>query len=162
MSQSDHGHAQLFMSGLRQAESTGNIRSLTGLFAENAQLENLTRSHACHSGRISPNHSIANAKSDPASFWRQYLSAFSAVKSHFTRVTECGSTVMLEWQSTGKLANGTYVDYNGVSILETDGILIKKFRTYYDSAALLPHASKSEKSYSDSVGTPTISTQASS
>ena len=161
MSQSDHGHAQQFMTSLREAEASGDIRSLAGLFADDAQLENLTRSHAGHSGRVSAHHSPAG-KMDAASFWRQYLTASTAVKSHFTRVTECGSTVVLEWQSTGKLANGTYVDYNGVSILETDGALIKKFRTYYDSAALLPHATKSEKSYSDSVGAPNISTQASS
>ena len=150
--------AQNFMSTLREAEASRDIRPLCALFASDAELENLTRPFPHNIA----NHSTEPAKVSAAAYWRQYLSAFSSVESHFTRVLECGSTIILEWQSTGTLANGTPIEYNGVSLLESEGSEIRKFRSYFDSAALLPHAPKSEKHYSDSVGTPTISSQASS
>lgn len=147
---------KIFMRKLREAEESREVKALSALFTNEAQLENLTRP-SLH------RHGVASTQTQSAeNFWRQYLAAFESIESHFTNVIDDGQTAVLEWHSTGRLSMGTGVDYAGVSILEYSGDQIEKFRTYYDSAALLPHASKSDRHYSESVGQPEISTEASS
>ncbi len=150
--------AKSFMQSLRKAEETRELKELCELFGENPMLENLTRpslgKHSTH------NHEAKHTS--PTAFWRQYLSAFERIESHFTHVTDDGRTAVLEWHSVGCLATGTPVEYNGVSIFEHDNNRISHFRTYYDSAALLPHAAKTEKHYSETVGVPEVTNQASS
>jgi ketosteroid isomerase-like protein len=148
---------KLFMRRLRESESAHTVKELALLFSENAELENLTRPTQ---HKMSGNANVQ--RHSPEMFWRQYLSAFETIESHFTNVTDDGRTAVLEWHSTGKLAAGHAIEYSGVSILEyTDG-KIDKFRTYYDSAALLPHAARSGHHLSESVGRPEINIEAGS
>ena len=68
---------------------------------------------------------------------------FQTVRSTFvhTRVGQAAAT--LEWTSEGRLPTGTAINYQGVSLLEFDAAgRVKRFRTYYDSAAFLPEGAK--------------------
>ena len=141
-----------FIARLREAEERRDPTLLADLFHESAKLESLTRT----------THSKAHGGCGALQFWNQYLLAFDYVSSHFTNVLETDGTAVLEWHSTGRLPMGTPVEYCGVSIVEHDGNSITAFRTYYDSAALLPHAPNTTKNFSESVGTPEIRTDASS
>lgn len=153
--------AQTFMQRLREAEATHEVKNLAALFTEDAELENLTRP-ALHSPRKGGVQHSSETRADAQGFWRQYLSAFERIESHFTKVTDDGQTAVMEWHSDGRMQMGLEVDYNGVSIIEYDGDRIHRFRTYYDSAALLPHAPRTGQSYSHSVGAPEITNEASS
>ncbi|MES2965289.1 MAG: nuclear transport factor 2 family protein [Bdellovibrionota bacterium] len=146
---------QDFITRLRDAEDRKDAGVLCELFTPAAKLENLTRpTQARSKSSSSANGAIA--------FWNQYLHAFDHISSHFTHILESKGNAVLEWHSSGRLTMGTPVEYCGVSILEHDGRQITAFRTYYDSAALLPHAAHALKPFSESVGTPDIRTEASS
>ncbi|MES2855594.1 MAG: nuclear transport factor 2 family protein [Bdellovibrionota bacterium] len=145
-----------FIKGLQSAEENGDPTSLAKLFAPEAELLNLTRPTA----RASESNRKKACKA--TAFFSQYLSAFDYVSSHFTNVIEDQDSAVLEWHSTGRLHMGKQVDYSGVSVLEHDGEKIKSFRTYYDSAALLPNISLSAKSVSETAGIPAITNEATS
>jgi hypothetical protein len=42
----------------------------------------------------------------------------------------------LEWTTEGTASDGTPVKYDGVSILETEGGLIRRFSAYFDAGRL--------------------------
>jgi hypothetical protein len=142
-----------FIHRLQEAERTFNSKELIAIFEKNAEVLNLTRN----------NTSTKTEHADsPEQFWRQYLHAFQKVESRFGNRIDNGEVAVLEWHSSGILPMGIPIEYSGVSILEYSGTQIKKFRTYYDSAALLPHAPTSSKSYSQTVGEPRITNEATS
>jgi len=99
-------------------------RFISALFAEDAEISSPER------GEL--NHGAVGA----SRFWHEYLRSFGRVRSEFTRDLEAGGVAVLEWVSRGSLPGGEPVRYEGVSILEFDGDRVKRFRTYYDSAAL--------------------------
>jgi ketosteroid isomerase-like protein len=120
-----------FMRSLQEIERTGRVDPLVDLFHEEAEAMNL--------GRTEP----ARGAEQIREFWRAYLSAFKEIHSEFTNVIEGEGGAVLEWVSRGALPNGEPVEYRGVSVLETDGGKVRKFRTYYDSAVFLPEGAKS-------------------
>lgn len=122
--------AERFMHTLQQVEETGNVEPLVAMFTENAELSNLAM--------IEPLEGRDGARR----FWQKYLSVFERVHSKFTNVVEGDGTVVLEWNSSGALSTGEEVNYQGVSILETDSGQVKSFRTYYDSAVFVPQGAK--------------------
>jgi ketosteroid isomerase-like protein len=144
-----------FVKRLQAFEGDGNSSELIELFSKEAELLNLTRpTSRAHDGK-------SHALTAPA-FFSQYMNAFDYVSSHFTNIIEDEDNAVLEWHSTGRLKMGTPVDYRGVTILDHDGKKISALRTYYDSAALLPNASLSSKTISETTGVPKINTEASS
>jgi ketosteroid isomerase-like protein len=116
--------AERFMNALQEAEDTGDVSTLEVLFTDDAELYSLASTE--------PRHGVAGAHD----FWLEYLRAFDCVRSRFIRVTESGDVIVLEWISDGVLPDGTEVTYRGVSVLETADSLVRRFRSYYDSAAL--------------------------
>ncbi|HEU4698301.1 MAG TPA: nuclear transport factor 2 family protein [Gemmatimonadales bacterium] len=114
-----------FMDALQEAERTGTVEELVDLFADDAEATSLARSEPL-SGR-----------SGVREFWADYLRSFREIRSSFTNVIENDQGAVLEWRSRGTLADGRPVEYRGVSVLETDGRLIQRFRTYFDSAVFL-------------------------
>lgn len=137
-----------FIESLCAAERGSDLKELVSLFKTNAECVSLT-------GNIS-------RPCEPRAFWNRYLGAFDKIDSHFTNVVDNGQIAVLEWNSSGTLPNGTPIKYSGVSILEYSQDGISKFRTYYDTAALLPYAERSGKHYSESVGVPDVSVEISS
>ena len=111
-----------FVAALGKAEEARDAAPLVELFADDAELESLSR------------HDTARGADGAKQFWTEYLHAFASVRSTFGMVVANGSAAVLEWTSSGTLPNGKPVEYRGVSILEVDGDRVKKFRTYYDTA----------------------------
>lgn len=117
--------AERFMQTLQHIESTGDPAPMAGLFADDAELSNLggRRAYRGRDGAVE--------------FWRAYLDQFDEIRSDFGHVTESPDGAAAEWVSHGRLASGRPLRYSGVSVLEFDGSLIRRFRTYYDSAAFV-------------------------
>jgi ketosteroid isomerase-like protein len=121
-----------FMRALQRFEATGELATLLGMFAEDAEALNL--------GRTEP----ARGTDQVAGFWRDYRSIFRTIRSDFTHVIEGKDGAVLEWVSRGTLLNGDPVEYKGVTVLETNGDRVRRFRTYYDSAVFLPGGAKTD------------------
>ena len=123
--------SEQFMSALQHAERTADIEPLLGLFHDDAEALNL--------GRTEP----AEGRDAMREFWRTYLAAFREIRSEFTNVIEGEAGIVLEWVSRGRLPDDSPLEYRGVSVLETDGGRVRRFRTYYDSAVFLPNGARS-------------------
>ena len=117
--------AEKFMDALQTIEKENEVDALVNLFSDKAELTRLT-------------HKTYEGKDEAQQFWREYLEPFDEVSTEFFKVSEEDVTVVLEWQSKGKLANGHDINYKGVSSFDTEGDEVVRFRTYYDSAAFLP------------------------
>ena len=123
--------AQTFMDALREAERSREVAPLVALFAGDATCQNPART-AEHRGADGARR-----------FWQDYLSAFEQVRSTFDRVSEGDGFAALEWHSDGRLPNGGPIRYRGVSLVEFDAAgRVRRFCTYYDSAAFLPNGAK--------------------
>ena len=70
-------------------------------------------------------------------YWQAYLDQFQHVRSEFSRVEESGHLGELEWVSTGMLASGRDISYAGVSLLAVEDGRVRRFVSYYDTAAFL-------------------------
>ena len=119
-----------FMRALQDFEATGDPAPLLALFEPEAYAMNL--------GRTEPAHGAQEIEG----FWRDYRAVFRDIRSEFTHVIEGQDGAVLEWVSRGSLPNGDPVEYKGVSVLETAGAKVRRFRTYYDSAVFLPGGAK--------------------
>ncbi len=123
--------AQTFMSTLQETERTNDVGPLAALFAADADC-----------GSIATRQPMTGADGVKR-FWLEYLSAFKTVRSTFVHARGDGAAAALEWTSEGQLPSGTDIKYQGVSLLEFDVAgKVKRFRTYYDSAAFLPGGAK--------------------
>ena len=121
--------AEKFMNALQTTEKENQVDALVELFSDGAELTRLT-------------HKTYEGKEEATRFWQEYLEPFDTVSTEFFKVTEDDETVVLEWESKGKLANGHDIDYQGVSSFDTEGGEVVRFRTYYDSAAFLPEGAE--------------------
>lgn len=118
--------AERFMQTLQQIEQSGDVEPMVALFAEASEASNLAHREP-HRGQEGVRQ-----------FWQEYLSAFKEVRSTFHNTIEGESAFVLEWNSEGSLPSGEPIHYPGVSIVETEGEAVRRFRTYYDSAAFIP------------------------
>jgi ketosteroid isomerase-like protein len=121
-----------FMRALQRFEATGELGPLLAMFDRDADALNL--------GRAEP----ARGTDQVEGFWRDYRAVFRSIRSEFTHVIEGKDGAVLEWVSRGTLLSGEPVEYKGVSVLETSGDRIQRFRTYYDSAVFLPGGAKTD------------------
>lgn len=122
--------AKTFMSSLQEAERTRDVEPLVRLFADDAEVETAML-HRSHRGR-----------EGARAFWKEYLGAFGSVRSEFTDTRRADGFASLEWKSDGTLPDGRPVSYRGVSLIDTDGEKVRRFRTYYDTAVFLPDGAK--------------------
>jgi len=116
--------ARRFIDALRRAEDARDPGPLVELFAEDCELQSLAVA------------SPMTGRDGARRFWSAYLSSFAVVRSRFDRVTEADGLAVLEWTTTVKLGSGDEAAYRGVTIVEFTGDAVRRFRTYYDSAAL--------------------------
>lgn len=117
-----------FIRTLQAMETNHQVDALTGLFSENCELENLAASTPV-AGRDRAHQ-----------FWLNYCAAFQQIRSEFTRILERDDLTVLEWEARGALPDGNPIEYRGVSILEWEDDQVRRFQTYYDTAAFLkPH-----------------------
>jgi ketosteroid isomerase-like protein len=117
--------AERFMAALQQAEKGHDPGPLAEMFADDAELTNLARPEP------------ARGRDGAREFWADYLKAFGEIRSEFGLVVADGPAAVMEWTSEGTLPNGKPITYRGVSVVETAGGKVAKFRTYYDTAAFV-------------------------
>ena len=126
MSADAESAAKKFMDALHTLEKTGDAAEIVAQFADDATLLSIVQGRT-HEG-------VDGAEA----FWAEYLKPFDTIHSEFTHHAAEGNLAVLEWRGTGKLKAGRDVGYEGVSLLEmTDDGKVKRFRTYYDSAAFV-------------------------
>ncbi|MBY0459272.1 MAG: nuclear transport factor 2 family protein [Gemmataceae bacterium] len=125
--------AESFIRALQQSEQTRDVEPLVEQFDDQAEVENLTA------------QSPARGRDGAREFWTKYLDSFQNVKSRFTHVFEADSVAVLEWISEGALPDGKPIRYRGVSVLELAGGRVRRFRTYYDSAAFVAPPAESAR-----------------
>src|SRR5215218_8065283 len=117
--------AKRFVEALVKLEAGRELEKLVRLFAPNAEVGNV----------VSPEK--FRGPEGAREFWgAKYRDTFGEVRSTFRNVFAAGNRAALEWTTEGTANDGTPLKYEGVSILETDGEHITRFRAYFDAGAL--------------------------
>lgn len=116
--------AEKFIEALGNLEKSEDIEPIVALFADDAEIGNVT---------LTNNLSGADGAKE---FWTNYRKTFGEVGSEFTNKIHSENVSALEWTTTGTSANGSEINYDGVSILEFEGEKIKRFFAYFNPAKL--------------------------
>ncbi|HEX8282911.1 MAG TPA: nuclear transport factor 2 family protein [Pyrinomonadaceae bacterium] len=117
--------ARKFIEALARLEDERDLETITALFAEECEVGNVTSPEKFH------------GRDGAREFWgAKYRDTFGEVESTFRNVFATDDRVTLEWTTVGTAADGSPVKYDGVSILETDGEKITRFRAYFDAGDL--------------------------
>jgi limonene-1,2-epoxide hydrolase len=69
-------------------------------------------------------------------FWTNYRGTFAELESKFISKIAAEKTSALEWETTGRTADGEEIRYRRVSVFEHDGEKIPRFFAYFDPADL--------------------------
>lgn len=117
--------SETFMQTLQQTEQSGDATQLVELFADNAELANLALEEPLR------------GRDGAQQFWQSYLHQFAHIRSTFTHSFEAEGKAVLEWEAEGALRDGKPIRYRGVTLLDFDGERVRRFRSYYDSAAFV-------------------------
>ncbi|MDN5759315.1 MAG: nuclear transport factor 2 family protein [Tomitella sp.] len=115
--------ARSFAAGLRRFEQDSDPAPFVALFAPDAVTERLD--------------ARGERQGEVERFWREYRDQFGEIRTTFFNVVEGEDQFALEWTSTGTLHDGRPIDYRGVTVIDLEGDLITRLRTYYDSAAFM-------------------------
>jgi ketosteroid isomerase-like protein len=113
-----------FIEGLRALERNRDPEPLVSLFGEEAEVGNVVTPHEFR------------GKDGARDFWTRYRDTFGEIESTFRNVFEDEHGAALEWTSRGTSADGTAIEYEGVSILEFDGDQVTRFRAFFNPSAL--------------------------
>ncbi len=113
-----------FIDALGKLEADGNVDEIVSLFADDCEVGNAAT------------HENMSGTEGARQFWTNYLKTFGEIKSTFKNKIASDGTAALEWTGKGTSANGSEIDYEGVSILETDGDKIRRFFAYFNPAKL--------------------------
>lgn len=117
--------AKKFIEALGKLEDGRDLEELVGLFAVDAEVGNVVSPEKFH------------GREGAQEFWgAKYRDTFGEVRSTFRNVFAAEGRTALEWTTEGTANDGSPVKYDGVSILETEGEEIKRFRAYFDAGAL--------------------------
>jgi ketosteroid isomerase-like protein len=117
--------AKRFIEALGKLEAGRELEEMVRLFAPDAEVGNVVSPEKFH------------GREGAREFWgAKYRDTFGEVRSTFRNVFAEGDRVVLEWTTEGTASDGTPVKYDGVSIIETDGEQITRFRAYFDAGAL--------------------------
>lgn len=116
--------AEKFIEALRKLEADENLDEIVDLFADDCQVGNITI------------HENLSGKDGAREFWTHYRKTFGEIRSEFKNKITSDGAAALEWTSTGTSANGSEINYEGVSILEADGDRIRRFFAYFNPAKL--------------------------
>ena len=116
--------AERFIEALGRLESAREVEPLVELFAEGCEVGNV----------VSPEK--FEGREGARRFWTKYRDTFAEVRSTFRNRVVSDKAVALEWTTVGYASGGAPVAYEGVSILETDGRHVTRFRAYYNAEDL--------------------------
>ena len=113
-----------FIRALGKLERDRDVGPITELFHEDARIGNVVMTEPLV------------GRGGARSFWTMYRDSFEAIASRFEAVFAGEDRAALEWTATGTGHRGQPISYQGVSVLELENGLIKRFTAYFDSAAL--------------------------
>jgi ketosteroid isomerase-like protein len=116
--------ANAFIDALLRAETTRDIGPIVAMFGPQAELCNPTLP------------GTLRGPEGAREFWTNYLHSFQDIRSEFRLVVETERGAALEWTSRGRALDGRAITYDGVSILELENGLIRRFRAYFDPRSL--------------------------
>ncbi len=114
-----HKIAEQFIEALKNLETNADVEQIALLFAEDAEVGNVVT--------IGNSHKL-NARE----FWKNYHATLGEVSSEFRNKIISDDAVALEWTTSGTNVDGGEINYEGVSILETDGEKITRFFAYFN------------------------------
>jgi hypothetical protein len=119
--------AKKFIEALEKLESENDLETISSLFAEDSTIGNA----------VSPNsfRGVEGARE----FWDSYRKTLGEVRSTFRNQIINDKSAALEWKTSG--VGDNQIDYEGVTILETDGEKITRFHAYFN-----PHKLEQEVS----------------
>ena len=118
-----HEITENFIEALQALEQNRDVEKIAALFADDAEVDNVV--------------TIDNSNDlSPREFWQKYRDNFGEVSSEFSNKIAGENSAALEWTTTGTGADGGEVNYEGVSILETDGERITRFFAYFNPGKL--------------------------
>lgn len=126
--------AQDFIDALRAIEDHSDFSRMLELYADDCETRNAS-DHKPHRGR-----------EGAELFWRAYRAAFDVVRSEFRSLVEDDGHAVLEWTSRGRTSHGASFEYDGVSVIEFPDGEIRRFRAYFDPAALAHSVTNNGKS----------------
>jgi ketosteroid isomerase-like protein len=113
-----------FIEGLRALERDRNVEALVATYSDEAEVGNVVTPHEFR------------GKDGARDFWTRYRETFGEIESTFRTVIEDERGAVLEWSSRGTSADGTAVEYEGVTVLEFDGDQVVRFRAFFNPSAL--------------------------
>src|ERR1043165_7518197 len=117
--------ANRFIEALGKLEAGRELEEIVRLFAPDAEVGNV----------VSPEK--FRGQEGAREFWgAKYRDTFGEVRSTFRNVFAGEGHAVLEWTTEGTANDGTPIRYDGVSLLETDGESVRRFRAYFDAGAL--------------------------
>ena len=118
-----HEITEKFIEALHALERNREVEKIAALFTADAEVNNVVT--------VENSHDLSAKE-----FWQKYRDNFGEVHSEFKNRITGENTSALEWTTTGTAADGGEVDYEGVSILETDGERITRFFAYFNPGKL--------------------------
>lgn len=130
-----HEISEKFIEALRELEQNRDVEQIAALFADEAEVNNVVT--------IENSHDLS-----PEEFWTKYRDNFGEVSSEFKNKIYGDETAALEWTTTGTGIDGEEIEYEGVSILETDGDRITRFFAYFNPSKIgkqMEHSSVKSK-----------------
>ncbi len=113
-----------FVHALGELENGGDVEVMMPLFAEN-----------CEIGNTALKDTLKGTEG-VREFWTNYRGTFAELESAFMNRIVSDGTSALEWETTGRSADGEEIRYKGVSVFEHDGEKITRFFAYFDPADL--------------------------
>ncbi len=117
--------AERFIEALGRLEAERDLETISALFSDESEIGNVVSPEKFH------------GREGARDFWgSKYRDTFGEVRSTFRNVFATETRAALEWTTEGTAQDGTPVRYDGVSILETDGEHVTRFRAYFDAGAL--------------------------
>ncbi len=129
--------AKQFIDALHKLESERDLETIVNLFSEDCEIGNV----------VTDDKNIGVKE-----FWTSYRESFGEVESSFRNEIFTDKTAALEWTTKGTNSDGHEFQYDGVSILETDGDKITRFHAYFNPNKLGKQIVAEEKTEAQSNG----------
>lgn len=127
--------AYRFIEALNALEQDGEVEPIVATFAEFCEL----------GSPIIPEK--LNGKAQAREFWTGYRAANRHIRSTFRNIVIGDTSIALEWTAKGVSRSGKEFHYDGVTILDTAGLRITHFRTYFDSRVIQEQMAQSAGSW---------------
>ena len=116
--------AYRFLEALALLEQQGELEPIIDLFTEGCEIGD------------SLNPDKLRGHEGAREFWNRYRTMFRDVRSTVRNIVIGDNSIALEWTATGANGHGRQFRYDGVSILDTVGNEITRFRAYFDTRQL--------------------------